>query len=87
MEEAVAQFYENPNKYSRGPVQSTNAVTTDSEKGSIDSPLYSPPPYVLTSNRRNVTRHQIHTNAVIEAANLRARDEVCSPMSSLSVHR
>jgi hypothetical protein len=71
----VAQFYENPDKYS--PVQSTKTVAMNDKKVPTYLPLYSPPPYAPPSNGRNSTRHQTYTNAVIEAANVRARDEVC----------
>lgn len=77
LEEAVAQFYENPDKYFSHPSPNTKVVSMDGKTGSIDSPLYSPPPYAPPSGGRVSTRHQKHTNVVIEAANIRARDEVC----------
>lgn len=79
IEEAVAQFYENPDKYSHGPVQSPKLkpVPMDHKKKSSDPPLYSPPPYAPASIGSSSTRHRKHTNAIIEAADVRARDEVC----------
>jgi hypothetical protein len=78
LEEAVAQFYENPDKYSSHPSPNTKVFSMDGKKGLVDPPLYSPPPYAPpSSGGRGSTRHQTHTNVVIEAANVRARDEVC----------
>ncbi|TAQ86452.1 hypothetical protein B7494_g5226 [Chlorociboria aeruginascens] len=73
VEEAVAQFYEDPDKYSHSPVSKSNPVDHAKEaKMRNDSPpLYAPP-----TTPAPITRsHRPHTNAVIEAGHVRARDE------------
>jgi hypothetical protein len=59
IDEAVGQYYENPDKYLNGPVPSK------------PKQVYDPPARTM-----GLPRHQHHTNAVIEAGNVRARDEV-----------
>ena len=68
IEEAVGQFYENPNKYSYGVAPS------------MSKPVVSaPPPYAAMS----ASRHRPYTNAVIEAGHVRARDEVRFTLTSV----
>lgn len=86
IDEAVSQFYENPEKYSTNPVSSMadpkeagaakeakKAKATKEAKVDDNPPPYAPPPARATNGR---ARHRPHTNAIIEAANVRARDEV-----------
>ena len=72
VEEAVAQFYENPNKYS------DPNVFTQSIKGLKKSKAQpaSNPASNATGSRTKGPRLPPHTNAVINAGNIRARDEV-----------
>jgi hypothetical protein len=71
VDEALNQFYENPNKYSHDPVPSTGKHTQET-KMQVDSP----PPYGPLADAARGPRRRPHTNAVIEAGNVRARDEV-----------
>ncbi len=84
VEEAVDRFYENPNKYSstpppapRKPSPVGSAKNTKDTKASRP-PDYSPPLYTPPGNTLPQTRGRphTHTNIVIEAGNIRARDEV-----------
>lgn len=65
-------------------------MDTKEIKGSGDSedskkPVFDPPPYAppAGSSSSSVVRRRPHTNAVIEAGNVRARDEVCFSFTSL----
>lgn len=83
--EAVAQFYENPNKYSNNSGPSTsdtsnnpyaaavNAKGTKEAKTQVQQ--HDPPPYAPPQISAPRRRHHNHTNAVIQAGNVRARDE------------
>ncbi|OCK73109.1 hypothetical protein K432DRAFT_438401 [Lepidopterella palustris CBS 459.81] len=73
IDEAVSQFYENPNKYSHSPVPSmSNPVNHAKEtKMQVCSPLPPAPPAKTMSR----PWRQPHTNVVVEAGNVRARDE------------
>jgi hypothetical protein len=74
IDEAVAQFYENPNKYSHSSAPSMSIPVNNSKeaKTQVDPPpLYAPPANTMSGSRRRP-----HTNAVIQAGNVRARDEV-----------
>ena len=74
MEEAVNQYYENPDKYSQPPVPVDSKPVKD-----IQAPpkqVDAPPMYFPPQNNMNAQRYRPHTNAVINAAAVRARDEV-----------
>ena len=51
-------------------------------------PQYAPPSHAPPRNRisNRTTTHRPHTNQVIEAAKIRARDEVCLPSRIFSRH-
>jgi hypothetical protein len=70
VEEAVTQFYENPNKYSHSAAPSTSIPVNLSKEAKTAASA--PPPYASM----RAIRHRPHTNAVIEAGHVRARDEV-----------
>jgi hypothetical protein len=74
IDEAVGQFYENPDKYSDIPVPSKSNPANQSKESKTQA--YSPPPYAPPVNSVSGSRRRPHTNAVIEAGNIRARDEV-----------
>ena len=75
--EALNQFYENPNKYSHNVVPSmSNPVNHIKE---TKTQVYSPP----LANTMSRPRRRPHTNAVIEAGNVRARDEVRFTLTSV----
>lgn len=75
IDEAVSQFYENPNKYSQslGP-----GAPNDSQPASKETrtQVDEPPMYTPQASTMRESRHKPHTNAVIEAGKVRARDEV-----------
>jgi hypothetical protein len=79
--EALNQFYENPNKYSHSAVPSmSNPVDHIKEtKVQVHSPLPDAPLVKAMSG----PRRRPHTNAVIEAGNVRARDEVRFTLTSV----
>jgi hypothetical protein len=74
IDEAVNQFYENPDKYSQS--SATIKYSPVSHTKETKSPIYSPPPYAPPAQSMSAARHRPHTNAVIQAGNVRARDEV-----------
>ena len=89
VEEAVAQFYDNPDKYSQDSALGKSNPVNPAKAQSYLPPAYAPPASISSRSR-----HRPHTNAVIEAGNVRARDEVginpshsagdeltCSPIS------
>jgi hypothetical protein len=78
IDEAVGQFYENPNKYSNSPVDHKSKSLNDAKDSK--SQTYDPPPYAPPKTLRP-TQHRPHTNAVIEAGLVRARDEVGFPQA------
>ena len=81
VEEAVNQFYENPNKYSHSAVPSkSNPMKHPPE---TKTQLYSPPAYAPPANPTVGLRRRPHTNVVIEAGNVRARDEARFTLTSL----
>lgn len=64
--EAVDQYYENPNRYDHNPVPpKSNPVNQ-----ALSPPSYPPPATTVSGARRRP-----HTNVVIEAGHVRARDE------------
>jgi hypothetical protein len=78
LEEAVGQFYENPEKYTPAPPTKADPPPTKAPmnlprdtKAQDLPPQYTPP--TRTARRTNV---RPHTNPVIEAGHIRARDEV-----------
>ncbi|RDW66375.1 hypothetical protein BP6252_10010 [Coleophoma cylindrospora] len=71
VEEAVSQFYENPDKYSHIPDPSMSVPVNEAKN--TKAQISEPPPYAPPSN--TIGRRRPHTNAVIEAGNIRARDE------------
>jgi len=74
IDEAVSQFYENPNKYTQPSAASMPAPVADTKNTKVPAdapPAYAPPAYHMSRSQ-----HRPHTNAVIEAARVRARDEV-----------
>jgi hypothetical protein len=151
IDEAVDQFYENPNKYSHNPVPSMSnpvnhpkdtktpvdappsyAPSANTMSGSVPSmsnpvdhpkdtktqvysppsyapsantmsgqvpsmsnpvdhpkdtktQVYSPPSYAPPANTMSGPRRRPHTNVVIEAGNIRARDEVRFTLTSVVV--
>lgn len=99
MEAAVNQFYENPNKYSQSsappPAASISKPVDHAEEPSMPKPVdkpddstqpaYSPPPYAPPTNNVNAQRRRPHTNPVIEAGNVRARDEVSLLLTMICV--
>jgi hypothetical protein len=79
--EALHQFYENPNKYSHSPVPSmSNPVNHIKE---TKTQIHASPPYAPLAKTMSGPRRRPHTNAVIEAGNVRARDEVRSTLTSV----
>ena len=81
IDEAVAQFYENPNKYSHSSAPGMPIPVNHSKeaKTQVDPPpLYAPPANTMSRSQRRP-----HTNAVIQAGNVRARDEVRFTLNSL----
>ena len=81
IDEALNQFYENPNKYSRSPVPSMSNPVNHIKETKMQ--VYSPPPYPPLANTVSGPRRRPHTNAVIEAGNVRARDEVRFTLTSV----
>ncbi|KAN0106717.1 hypothetical protein V8E51_009593 [Hyaloscypha variabilis] len=78
VEEAVGQFYEDPEKYTPKPAPSkTDSVKQPlmDTKTQSGPPQYAPPQYAPPTNTVSRPRHRPHTNPVIEAGNIRARDE------------
>ncbi|TVY27212.1 hypothetical protein LHYA1_G004663 [Lachnellula hyalina] len=82
VEEAVTQFYENPDKYSESAaaVSSMSSMSTPmasaSDAKEAKTPIYSPPPYAPPpETTRTMQQHRPHTNPVIQAGHVRARDE------------
>jgi hypothetical protein len=71
--EAVDQYYENPNKYSHASVPPMPNPVNDGEE--IKTQVYSPPSYPPPAATMSGARRRPHTNVVIEAGNVRARDE------------
>jgi hypothetical protein len=67
LEQAVNQFYEDPEKYSRPNISSSK----EGSKTKVFSPSHAQPVKTVVGQR-----HRHHTNAVIEAGHIRARDEV-----------
>lgn len=80
VDEAVGQFFENPDKYTAPPAPSSpNAPVANAAKNAqSQAPAYSPPPYAPPANINGSggPRRRPHTNPVIEAGHVRARDEV-----------
>lgn len=75
IEQAVSQFYEDPDKYTHDIPAPSMSKPTQSSKDA-QSQAYSPPPYAPPTNRGSGAQVRPHTNTVTEAAHVRARDEV-----------
>jgi hypothetical protein len=80
IDEAVGRFYENPNKYSDSPALSMPNLVNHSKETKMH--VKSPPPFAPPSNSVGAWRRP-HTNAVIEAGNVRAQDEVRFTLTSV----
>lgn len=74
IEEAVSQFYENPNKYSHSPALGISTPVNDAKKPGMQ--VDAPPSYAPVAQTMSRAQHSPHTNAIIEAGHVRARDEV-----------
>lgn len=73
IEEAVGQYYDNPDKYSHDTVPSMSGPANKTkESGTKVDP---PPSYAPPATTLGGPRSRPHTNAVIQAGNVRARDE------------
>jgi hypothetical protein len=81
IDEAVNHFYENPNKYSDSSVPSMSNLVNPTKETKIQ--VYSPPLYAPPAKTMSGPRRRPHTNAVIEAGNVRARDEVRFTLTSV----
>jgi hypothetical protein len=85
VDEAVSQFYENPHKYSNSlkaaPAASTSRMPPQVDNKATMAPSYSLPPYAPPTSGPSRPQHRHHTNPVIEAGKVRARDEVCSSLT------
>jgi hypothetical protein len=79
--EALNQFYENPNKYSHSPVPSMSNPANHIKETKMQ--VYSPQPYAPLAKTMSGPQRRPHTNAVIEAGNVRARDEVRFTLTSV----
>jgi hypothetical protein len=79
--EALNQFFENPNKYSHSAVPSMSNPVNNIKETKMQ--VYSPPPYAPPVKTMSGPRRRPHTNAVIEAGNVRARDEVRFTLTSV----
>ena len=79
--EALNQFYENPNKYSHSAVPSMSNPVDHIKENKVQ--VHSPLPYAPPVNTMSGPRRRPHTNAVIEAGNVRARDEVRFTLTSV----
>jgi hypothetical protein len=80
VEEAVGQFYDNPDKYSQRNLPDGEIRSKDPQlqvppqvQVPVSPPSYAPP---QAAPVRTTQQYRPHTNAVIEAGNIRARDEV-----------
>ena len=69
VEEAVQQFYEEPNKYD---TISDQPKLVNDGKGDKSGKMPLPPQATISGHM-----YRPHTNAVIEAGHIRAQDEVC----------
>ena len=78
VDEALNQYFENPNKYSHPVTQTKGSKESrDSHIPPASMPSSNmPPPYTPPVNNVSGSRRRQHTNAVIEAGHVRARDEV-----------
>lgn len=56
---------------------------TDKNPSGKDVPAYAPPAYPPPSQSTSTVRYRPHTNQVIEAAHVRAKDEVCLTLTSV----
>ncbi|KAG0645420.1 hypothetical protein D0Z07_8539 [Hyphodiscus hymeniophilus] len=77
LDEAVGHFYEDPDRYSHSPdsgkSKPVDQKSVDHTTTEAKPPVYAPPPYNPPTN--TLARRRPHTNAVVEAGNVRARDE------------
>jgi hypothetical protein len=74
MEEAVRQFYDTPDKYSQDLLSANSKTANHTKETKMRTDA--PPTYNQSSQAVTRPRHRHHTNAVIEAGLIRARDEV-----------
>ncbi|PWY92280.1 hypothetical protein BO70DRAFT_357412 [Aspergillus heteromorphus CBS 117.55] len=74
IDDALTQYYENPNKYSHGLFPSEDSPQISTQETWTSAPL-PPPSYHEVFSIQNNLPVQTHTNKVIEAANVRAQDE------------
>lgn len=72
--EAINQFYEQPDTYSHNPVSRMIDTVDPTEEANMQADA--PPSYASLVNVVSEPQYPPHTNAVIEAAKVRARDEV-----------
>jgi len=69
--------------YSPSVPSMTDPVDSKDAKRQVDDPpAYAPPSYAPPVNHTAVARRRPHRNPVIDAGNIRARDEVGSTLSS-----
>jgi hypothetical protein len=79
-----AKGINSPSLYSPSVPSMTDPVDSKDAKGQVnDPPAYDPPSYVPPVGRTAIARRRPHTNPVIEAGNIRARDEVGFTLSSV----
>lgn len=59
--------------------RSTKADAKSTQPSDVDDmpPAYAPPPYATAQQSTSMFLRRAHSNPVIDAANIRARDEVC----------
>jgi hypothetical protein len=74
LDDAVGQYFENPNKYSQSSISSMSKSVNDTK---VTKSRDYPPSSHAVSAVKNGTQYKVHTNAVIHAGNIRAQDEVC----------
>ena len=65
------------------PVNHPQGVKGSNGSNDAQPPAYNPPAYAPPTSTVGRPRHRPHTNPVIEAGNIRARDEVRAPWSLL----
>ncbi|PYH87395.1 hypothetical protein BO71DRAFT_489605 [Aspergillus ellipticus CBS 707.79] len=76
MDEALTQYYENPDKYSRAAVPSENSPNIQSQERSQRNPEpVLPPSYQEVVTIQNNLHESSHINKVISASKVRAKDE------------
>ncbi|PNP47810.1 hypothetical protein TGAMA5MH_00862 [Trichoderma gamsii] len=79
IDEAVEEYLDNPGKYSQLEPKSLKQANVAPGSVSEAPPVYPAPSHNVSNNGKGHTVHQHlrpHTNGVIEAGRIRARDEV-----------